>query len=158
MLLRLLALDHHCTLWSTTLHCTAVNRHLVVCTLLLHGAHPDKADKHGGTAEMVAWRMDGGATEVLSEWVVDVDRELMEREAANREKGGKERGNVSSPGALDGLETSVRKRLHVKQSIDSNPTPTSTLVYTMSCSHSAPTPHVYQTHTNPLYPEIDYCQ
>jgi hypothetical protein len=26
----------------------------------------------------------------------------MEREEANREKGGKERGNVSSPGALDG--------------------------------------------------------
>jgi len=45
----------------------------------------------------------------------------MEREAANREKGGKERGNVSSPGALDGLETSVRKRLHVKQSIDHAP-------------------------------------
>ena len=36
----------------------------------------------------------------------------MEREAANREE---EEGNVSLPGALDGLETSVRKRLHVKQ-------------------------------------------
>jgi len=58
---------------------------------------------------------------VLSEWVVDVDRELMEREAANREKGRKERGNVNSPGALDGLETSVRKRLHAKQSIDHAP-------------------------------------
>jgi hypothetical protein len=45
----------------------------------------------------------------------------MEQEAANREKGGKERGNVSSSGALDGLETSVRKRLHVKQSIDRAP-------------------------------------
>ena len=42
----------------------------------------------------------------------------MEREAANWEKGGKERGNVSSSGALDGLETSVRKRLHVKKLID----------------------------------------
>jgi len=89
--------------------------------LLLHSAHPDKADKHGGTAEMVAWRMDGGVAEMLSEWVVDVDRELMEREAANREKGGKERGNVSLPGALDGLETSVCKRSHVKHSIDHAP-------------------------------------
>jgi hypothetical protein len=59
--------------------------------------------------------------EVLSEWVVDVDRELMEWEAANREKGGKERGNVSSPGVLDGLETSVRKQLHVNQLIDHAP-------------------------------------
>jgi hypothetical protein len=83
--------------------------------------HPDKADKHGGTAEMVAWRMDGGVAEMLSEWVVDVDWELMEREAANREKGGKERGNMSSPGALDGLETSMRKRSHVKHSIDHAP-------------------------------------
>ena len=81
MLLRLLALDHHCSLWYTTLHFAAMNRHPIVCTLLLHGAHPDKP---GGMAEMVAWRMDGGAAEVLSEWVVDVDRELMEREAANR--------------------------------------------------------------------------
>jgi hypothetical protein len=31
--------------------------------------------------------------------------------------------------------------------------PTSTHVYTLSRSHSAPTPHVYQTHTNPLYPD-----
>jgi hypothetical protein len=60
--------------------------------LLLHGAHWDKADKPGGMAEMVAWRMDGGVAEVLSEWVVDVNRELMEREAANREKDGKESG------------------------------------------------------------------
>ena len=42
----------------------------------------------------------------------------MEREVANREKERKERGNVSSPGALDGLEISVRKQLHVKQLID----------------------------------------
>ena len=70
---------------------------------------------------MVAWRMDGGVAEMLSEWVVDVDWELMEREAANREKGGKERGNMSSPGALDGLETSMRKRSHVKHSIDHAP-------------------------------------
>ncbi|KIM86968.1 hypothetical protein PILCRDRAFT_4215 [Piloderma croceum F 1598] len=57
-------------------------------------------------AGMVVWRMDGGAPEVLSEWVVDADRELMEREAVNRKEGGKERGNVSSPDALDSLETS----------------------------------------------------
>ena len=78
------------------MHFAAVNRRPVVCALL-HGAHPDKVDKHGGTAEMVAWRMDRGAAEILSEWVVDVDSELMEREAANGEK---ERGNMSSPGAL----------------------------------------------------------
>ncbi|KIM72691.1 hypothetical protein PILCRDRAFT_93354 [Piloderma croceum F 1598] len=74
------------------MHFAAVNRHPVVCTLFLHSAHSDKADKP--KAEMVAWRMDGGAEEVLSEWVVDMDRELMERDVANREKGGKERGNL----------------------------------------------------------------
>jgi hypothetical protein len=31
--------------------------------------------------------------------------------------------------------------------------PTSTHVFTLSCSHSAPTPHVYQTHPTPLYPD-----
>jgi hypothetical protein len=67
VLLRLLALDHHCSLWSTTLRFAAVNRHPVIYTLLLHGAHPDKADKPEWTADMVAWRMDGGAAEVLSE-------------------------------------------------------------------------------------------
>jgi hypothetical protein len=70
---------------------------------------------------MAAWKVDGGGAEGLREWVVDVDRELMEREAANRENGGKERGNMSSPGALDGLETSVHKRLHVKQLINHAP-------------------------------------
>ena len=47
------------SLGSTTLHFAAVNRHPVVRTLLLHGAHPDKVDKHRGMAEMVAWRMHG---------------------------------------------------------------------------------------------------
>ena len=94
---------HPCSLRSTTLHFAAVNRHPVFCALLLRGAHLDKADKLGRMAE------------VLSEWVIDVDRELMERKAANREEGG---GNVSSPGTLDGLEISMRKRLHVKQLTD----------------------------------------
>ena len=43
--------------------------------------------------------MDGGDVEV---WVVNMDRELREREAANGEEGKEERGSVSSPGALDG--------------------------------------------------------
>jgi hypothetical protein len=42
----------------------------------------------------------------------------MEREAANWRRGERRGNNVSSSGALDGLETSVRKRLHVKKLID----------------------------------------
>ncbi|KAI0069901.1 ankyrin, partial [Panus rudis PR-1116 ss-1] len=39
----------------TPLHFACANGHTsVVMTLLLHGAHPDRADKHGITPEMVA--------------------------------------------------------------------------------------------------------
>lgn len=94
---------------------------------------------------------------MLREWVTNLDMELREREAANEEEGKEERSSVSSPGALDGLETSARKRLHVKQSIDhalnllslKSHFHSDAQVYALSRSHSASTQRVYQTHTNP---------
>src|ERR1700733_1265405 len=54
---------------STPLHFAAANGHTdVVRTLLLHGAHADRADKHGITPEMLALESGNSATaEVLKE-------------------------------------------------------------------------------------------
>ena len=55
----------------TPLHFAAADGHTnVVRTLLLHGAHADRPDKHGITPEVVA-RENGreGTAEVLTEWV-----------------------------------------------------------------------------------------
>lgn len=95
---------------------------------------------------MVAWSVDGGAAEVLSEWVVDVDRELMEREAADKEKGGKEEQHEFAGRA--GWFGDLRAQTVACQAINQSRTtlnmlslkshPTSTHVYTLSCPHSAP--------------------
>ena len=65
---------------STALHFAAANGHSnVVRTLLLHGAHADRADKYGVTPEMLA-RENGkeGMAEVLKEWLANKDRDLRE--------------------------------------------------------------------------------
>lgn len=111
---------------STPLHFAAANGNTnVVTTLLLHGAHPNRPDKHGITPEMLA-RQHGWleCAEVLRTWVLNKDRDLRERPApvdsnipANRS--GRERlGSFGSVGEASVSGSSTRRRLQVKQSID----------------------------------------
>lgn len=95
---------------STPLHFAAANGNTdVVLLLLLHGAHPNRADKHGVTPEMLATQ--NGWVEcgkVLSDWAVNKDRDLREREPGPR----------IDYDAQSQVSHSPRRRLHVKQSID----------------------------------------
>ena len=107
---------------STPLHFAAANGHSsVVRTLLLHGAHADRPDKHGVTPEMLARENGMVATaDVLREWLANKDKDLREREGGGEEavtsSGGR---RTSCVGPLDAFESSVnRRRLHVKQSIE----------------------------------------
>ncbi|EPQ57654.1 ankyrin, partial [Gloeophyllum trabeum ATCC 11539] len=67
---------------STPLHFASANGHTnIVITLLQHGAHPDRPDKHGITPEMLA--RDNGYTEtadLLRNWKINKDRDLWERQ------------------------------------------------------------------------------
>ena len=103
---------------STPLHFAAANGNTdVVTLLLLHGAHADRADKHGVTPEMLA-QQNGWieCAKVLNDWILNKDQDLRDRE-----------GYDAPPGSSTGLHTHEqrhadttcsRKRLHVKQSID----------------------------------------
>jgi hypothetical protein len=90
---------------------------------------------------MVAWRMDGGVVELLKEWVVNVDKELREREAANGEEGGKERGRrvrwvhwmVWRPPCANGCMSSNRSITRLPCS-RSNPLPLPCSVYPIAFS------------------------
>lgn len=96
---------------STPLHFAAANGNAeVIHLLLLHGAHPSRPDKHGVTPESLA--MQNGWVEcaqILREWTVNKDRDLRERE-----------GHVgtSNPSYPESSSVTPRRRLHVKQSID----------------------------------------
>ncbi|CAK5281636.1 unnamed protein product [Mycena citricolor] len=110
---------------STPLHFAAANGNSdIVTTLLLRGARADRADKHGVTAEMLA-RQHGWneCADILQQWVLNKDRDLREREPpvefseptilplcrlTSRDRDG-------SPGDT---ETSTRKRIHMKRSMD----------------------------------------
>lgn len=87
---------------STPLHFAAANGHThVVRLLLLHGAHADRADKHGVTPEMLA--REGGRVEtadVLRAWVRNKDSDLRERE---REAGGSGTGGSGSGSGMGAL-------------------------------------------------------
>ncbi|KAG5646227.1 hypothetical protein DXG03_004054 [Asterophora parasitica] len=112
---------------STPLHFAAANGNTEVVTLLLlHGAHANRADKHGVTPEMLA-RQNGWleCAEVLQRWLVNKDRDLRERpgggvaddvrsiaSGATRDRMGSISGDTESQNA------STRRRLHVKHSID----------------------------------------
>ncbi|KAI0829936.1 hypothetical protein BC628DRAFT_1314355 [Trametes gibbosa] len=102
---------------STPLHFAAANGHEnVVLTLLLHGAHPDRADKHGTTPEMLArqngWTRCAG---LLSQWTHEKDKDLREREAL----GTTPILDVESTSRLESLESKVvEKKIKVKRSID----------------------------------------
>lgn len=105
---------------STPLHFAAANGHTdVVRTLLLHGAHADRPDKHGVTPEMLAREsgMDDTA-ELLKEWLLNKDKDLRERGGLEDEVTSLKERRPSPCNAFDAIENSVRKRLHVKRSID----------------------------------------
>lgn len=97
---------------STPLHFAAANGYTNVGhTLLLHGAHADRTDKHGVTPEMLA--RDNGkesTADALREWLENNDKDLRERGDVGDEFGHEKDRKVSSAGALYTLET---KRLHV---------------------------------------------
>ncbi|PPQ98409.1 hypothetical protein CVT24_004088 [Panaeolus cyanescens] len=96
---------------STPLHFAAANGNKDVITLLLlHGAHPDRADKHGVTPEALAQQSGWlECAQVLREWSINKDRDLRERERPEQRIDQAEASTSSPP---------PRRRLHVKQSID----------------------------------------
>lgn len=110
---------------STPLHFAAANGNTeVVTVLLLHGAHADRPDKHGVTPEILA-RENGWAqcAQVLKDWILNKDRDLREREERtttdSQTPSATKRGPSGPP--LQDIDTSpppCRRRLHVKQSID----------------------------------------
>ncbi|KAF7362135.1 hypothetical protein MVEN_00559500 [Mycena venus] len=103
---------------STPLHFAAANGHTaVVQTLLLRGAHPNRADKHGITPEMLA-RQNGWdeCADVLKTWILNKDRDLRERQGPtdpNEATSSRDRGDSVGEG-----ESSTRKRIHMKRSMD----------------------------------------
>ncbi|KAK0461137.1 uncharacterized protein EV420DRAFT_1266976 [Desarmillaria tabescens] len=109
---------------STPLHFAAANGNTnIVTALLLKGAHPDRCDKHGVTAEMLA-RQNGWleCAEVLKTWVQNKDKDLLEREApafdsvAESSRSGRDR--QGSFGTDIDAPASSRRRINVKRSMD----------------------------------------
>lgn len=88
--------------------------------LLLHGAHADRADKHGVTPENLA-RQNGWieCADLLKNWIINKDKDLREREefvVADDKDIAKRRNRLGSFG--DEQSLTGRRRLHVKHSID----------------------------------------
>ena len=114
---------------STPLHFAAANGNTEAVTLLLlHGAHPSRADKHGVTPEMLA-RQNGWleCADVLKQWLINKDRDLRERPGGERVEArflspdGSTTHERSGPPTGDNESTvsfTTRRRIHVKQSID----------------------------------------
>jgi hypothetical protein len=110
---------------STPLHFAAANGNTeVVTVLLLHGAHADRPDKHGVTPEILA-RQNGWVecAQVLKDWILNKDSDLREREGRttidSQTLFATKRGPSGPP--FQDIDTSPppsRRRLHVKQSID----------------------------------------
>ena len=100
---------------STPLHFAAANGNTNVVQLLLrHGAHPDRPDKHTVTPEMLA-RENGWVecAQVLHDWILNKDRDLRERAELDL------RSVTSNATSIQSASSEgPRRRLHVKQSID----------------------------------------
>ncbi|KAG1745450.1 uncharacterized protein EDB91DRAFT_1120953 [Suillus paluster] len=99
---------------ATPLHFAAANGHAsVVRTLLIHGAHPNRPDKHGITPEIIA-RQNG--------WIECADilaREIFVRaRGENTPESDSHSSRERSHHAVEHLESSLRKKLHFKRSID----------------------------------------
>ncbi|CAL1708048.1 unnamed protein product [Somion occarium] len=154
---------------STPLHFACANGHMsVIMTLLLHGAHPDRADKHGTTPEMLA-RQNGwvSCADILKEWSHNKDRDLRERELSSHPLSDNE--ETSSPkqkeshaycGSLDCRECATRKRIRVKRSIDSaihmlKPTITQCHPPSSSTDQQPPSPLAKQLGEYTYYPTPD---
>jgi hypothetical protein len=61
--------------------------------LLLHGAHADRADKHGVTPQKLATANGKSSTAVLRAWLENKDSDLRERERCDGGGMGDESGN-----------------------------------------------------------------
>ena len=107
---------------STPLHFAAANGNTdVVTLLLLHGAHADRADKHGVTPEMLA--QENGWVEcakALNDWILNKDQDLRAREGYDARPGSStgSHPHEQQPSRYADTPFSSRKCLHVKQSID----------------------------------------
>lgn len=104
---------------STPLHFAAANGNKnIIQILLVRGAHPDRADKHNVTPEMLA-RQHGWVecAELLKTWAENKDRDLRDREPLGEDQqvtfGFRER-KTSTGVDPEGS----RRRLQVKRSID----------------------------------------
>ncbi|CCM05687.1 uncharacterized protein FIBRA_07918 [Fibroporia radiculosa] len=110
---------------STPLHFACANGHTnVVLTLLMHGAHPDRTDKHGKTPEVLS-RENGfmACADILQEWVHNKDRDLREREGTGLALDAESSADVKSHhhhscSGSDCKICPIGKRLRVKRSID----------------------------------------
>ena len=109
---------------STPLHFAAANGNSdVVTLLLLHGAHADRADKHGITPEMLA-QQNGWVecVKVLNDWILNKDQDLRDREGYDARPGSSTGLHPHDQEPLHSADTvssfSSRKCLNVKQSID----------------------------------------
>ncbi|KAH6914245.1 hypothetical protein BKA70DRAFT_1558232 [Coprinopsis sp. MPI-PUGE-AT-0042] len=100
---------------STPLHFAAANGNTSVITLLLlHGAHPDRADKYGVTPEALARENNWvECADILQNWILNKDRDLRERETLIPSGSGAASSIPPEPES-----PSFRRRLHVKHSID----------------------------------------
>lgn len=137
---------------STPLHFAAANGNSdVVTLLLLHGAHADRADKHGITPEMLA-QQNGWVecVKVLNDWMLNKDQDLRDREGYDTRPGSSIGLNLHDQEPSHSADTvssfSSRKCLNVKQSID---TALNKLKYTDSQSRTA---HSSLTSTPPSPP------
>ncbi|KAJ7188571.1 hypothetical protein C8R46DRAFT_1055134 [Mycena filopes] len=104
---------------STPLHFAAANGNTnIVTTLLLRGAHANRADKHGITPEMLA-RQNGWdeCADVLSTWILNKDRDLRERQAPGDQPEDPP-GRRDRDGSVGEAESSTRRRIHMKRSMD----------------------------------------
>lgn len=125
------------TTGSTPLHFAAANGNReAIMLLLLHGAHADRPDKHGITPETLA-RQHGWieCADDLKQWIINKDKDLREREefvAADDRSHGRSRNRIGSFGDQE----PTRRRLHVKQSID-----TALTILRSSSSNSAEACH-----------------